>query len=137
MTNKEKEKFIEERIKFWQRTLKLENWKIDFKFSDKLKVESEFANILISWGTEEATIAFNKKCPEKSFENTILHELLHLYVHTILVFTEDILINLCKPKIKKILIRELIMKEDIAVEKITKAFLDLAKDKNERNQSRT
>lgn len=129
MTNKEKEVFIKDKISFWQRTLKLENWKIDFKFTDKLKVKSEFANILISWGTEEATIAFNEKCPEKSLENTILHELLHLYVHTVLVFTEDILINLCKPKIKKILIRELMLKEDIAVEKITKAFLGLIKEK--------
>ena len=136
MTKQQKENFIEDRISFWQKKLKLQNWKIDFKIVDKLKVPSDYGNILISWDAEEATIEIYGKCSEKVLENTIVHELVHLYTHRTLIFMEDILSKLCEPKIKTILKNELDLKENIAVERIARIFLELAKEKNERNQNR-
>jgi len=125
MTQKEKENYIRDKISFWQQILKLENWEIDFKIIDKLKIESPYANIEILWDAQKAIVEISERCPDEELDISIIHELAHIVTHPIAMFAEDIISELCEQKTQRILKNEINLKEENAVGKLSKAFLEL------------
>ncbi len=129
MNKKEKEKVVADAMIFWQSKLQLYNWQIGYEFVDKTNTGSEYGNITIVWDQERAVIEVCNKCPDDCLESLIVHEMLHIYTHTNNIFISEIITQLCAPKIKTILMSELLLKENIMVDKIARILVNLRKEK--------
>ena len=129
MNRKEKEKIVIDAMLYWQEKLQLQNWKIGYEFVEETNTKSVYGDIVIVWDVEQAIIEICNKCPDDILESLIVHEMLHIYTHTNNIFISEILTQLCKPKIKAIMMSELLLKENIMVDKIARILVNLRKEK--------
>ncbi len=131
MTKKEREKVVADAMIYWQPRLQLQNWKIGYEFVAETTTGSHYGDITIVWDIEQSIIEVCNKCPDDILESLIVHEMLHIYTHTNNLFISEIITQLCKPKIKAIMMSELLLKENIMVDKIARILVNLRKEKND------
>ena len=123
------EKFIEEQLSFWQYKLRLDDWDLLYKIVPITQTGSEFGCMSFTWNRRRATIEISEKCPEDMLEIVVVHELLHLYTHTMLVSVNEAFTELCSKKVKNILFSDLQIKENELLDKIARIMINLRKEK--------
>jgi len=79
---------IQKRVRIAQKSLKLASYKIKSQIRDA--EVSEYAEIVYEHPKRTATIVFNRREVNKELENTIIHELLHLFISKHLGVAENI-----------------------------------------------
>lgn len=96
MTNRE----LQQRCAYWQKLLRLEDWRVDVRLADSVETDDETAKCRVFQQSKQAVIRiakpesvdqtgeFYQAFPESyDLEHTLVHELLH--IHFDRLFSED------------------------------------------------
>lgn len=129
MTLKEKEKRAEDLIIHWGNKLRLYNWTFFSSFVPKKEIRGKYAVTVIDHALQTGTIQLSKSIPAKLLEEVIVHELIHCWTNTLTFFGYRIVSKSFPEKAAYLLNDELDLKEEIIVENLAQAFLDLGKEK--------
>ena len=129
MKKEEKEKVVEEAMRYWQPRLRLRDWELGYDFVDETETGSKYGDLLVVWDKESAIIEICKKCPDSRLEALVVHEMLHIHTHRSNVMMLSVLNTLCKRKMTEIIYDELQLKENVLVDKLARILVDMRKEK--------
>jgi len=114
----------------WRDILRLYNWDMRYKIVDSLKIDSDYGNVFIEPDILRATVQVLKTCPPDELENFIIHELIHIRLHSLTAYCDDFITEFFGVRERTILKKQLKTKEEYAVENLAKTLLEMEETKS-------
>jgi len=116
---------IEDILKYWQKILRLDNWKIKVVTGAHLHPKEKWGEIKIIGNIFRAEMHISTLCPEEDLREVIIHELLHLLTFPLRQFFYKTLEQLTRPSEGKIIADEVTSKDEELLGNLALSFLEM------------
>ena len=122
---KERNTFIVDIVVYWQKILRLSEWKIKVVTDAHLHPKEKWGEIKILDTIFRAEMHISTLCPEEDLQEVVIHELLHLLTFALRQFFFKTLEQLTRPQEGKIIADEVILKDEKLLGNLVLSFLEM------------
>jgi len=126
---KDRNAVIEDTLEYWQKILRLSEWKIETITNAHLHPKEKWGEIKIFDNIFRAEMHISTLCPEEDIQEVVIHELLHLLTFPIRQFFYKTLQELTRPQEGKIIADEVTAKDEKLLGNLALSFLEMKKQR--------